>query len=70
MNKCYECGKELSFWESYHHLALGKKELICSECYDVLEENMEEYRDYLLNYPKKDDKININKHLSLKTKIL
>ena len=49
MKKCYECGKELKFWEGYRHPALGKKELVCSNCFDSVEESMEKYRKFLLN---------------------
>jgi len=49
MKKCYECGKELKFWEGYYHPSLGKKELVCSKCFDNVEESMDKYRNFILS---------------------
>jgi hypothetical protein len=49
MKKCFECGKELKFWEGYHHPILGVKELICWNCYEKVEKSMEEYRKFILH---------------------
>ena len=48
MKKCYECRIELKFWEGYYHPVLGKKELVCSKCFDILEESIEKYRNFVL----------------------
>ena len=48
MKKCYECGKELKFWQAYRHPVLGKKEVVCSKCFDVLTESLKKYRDFIL----------------------
>jgi hypothetical protein len=59
--KCYECGKKIRIWNSYHHPSLGKKIFVCSKCYDLIEESMEKYRDFILkefNDKKKKKKIN------------
>ena len=55
MKKCYECGKELKFWEGYRHPALGKNGLVCSECFDFIEESMEQYRNFVLRQFKQDE---------------
>ena len=47
MKKCYECGKELKFWQGYHHPLYGKTELVCSECFDFVEKSMEFYQKCL-----------------------
>ena len=49
MTKCFECGKKLKFWEGYHHPELGKKELVCWNCYETLEKSMEKYRNFILH---------------------
>jgi hypothetical protein len=55
MKKCYECGKELKFWEEYYHPAFGKKELVCSKCFDLIKESMENYRNFILREFKQDE---------------
>ena len=50
MKNCCECGKELKFWEGYHHLTLGKNEYVCWNCCKTLEENMENYRNFISPY--------------------
>jgi len=58
MKKCYECGKELKFWEGYSHPNLGKKALVCSKCYDELKRSMDSYCNFILkNSNKKMDKL-------------
>ena len=52
MKKCYECGKELKFWEGYYHPTIGKKEFICSDCFDFVEESMESYSNFILSHVK------------------
>jgi len=49
MTKCYECGKELKFWNSYNHPTLGRKMLVCSVCFDKIEASMKKYRDFILS---------------------
>ena len=46
---CYECGKKISFWESRFHPVLGKKERVCSDCFSIVEESLENYRNFILN---------------------
>jgi len=59
MKKCCECGKELKFWEGYCHPALGKKEIVCWNCHEAVEESMENYRNFILSdFEKQDQKKN------------
>ena len=55
MKKCYECGKELKFWEGYYHPVLGKKELVCSKCFNTVDENIENYHNFILSQFKQDE---------------
>ena len=55
MKKCYECGKELKFWEGYYHPVLGKKELVCSSCFDIVDESIENYHNFILSEFKQDE---------------
>lgn len=49
MKKCYECGKELKFWDGYYHPALGKKNLVCSNCFNSVKDSVEKYCKFLFN---------------------
>ena len=68
MKNCYECGKELKFWEGYSHPVLGKKELVCSKCFDILEESMEKYRDFILSNLEQGIEIKIDNNSIIKFK--
>jgi hypothetical protein len=66
MKKCYECGKELKFWEGYRHPLYRKKELVCSECFDFLEKSMEQYRNFILSLFKQDEEKHVFNNLIIK----
>ena len=68
MKKCYECGKELKFWEGYYHPALGKEELVCSECFNILVESMGKYRNFIIGEFKQDEQTSniINSNIKLR----
>jgi hypothetical protein len=70
MKRCCECGKELKFWEGYRHPTLGKKELVCSECFDILEESLAKYRDFILKELKQGREIKIDNNSIVKYKNL
>lgn len=59
MKKCYECGKELKFWQGYRHPVLGKNILICRKCLDDTEESIVKFRNFILKQFKKDKKKHI-----------
>lgn len=40
MNVCVECGKQLGFLEGYSHPTLGKKSLVCSPCFDKVQQSV------------------------------
>jgi len=66
MRKCYECGKKLRFWEGYSHPVLGKKELVCSKCFDELEESLEKYQNFITNYLKENQEQHFISKLNFK----
>ncbi len=47
MGNCSEGGKKLRFWEGYRHSILGKKYLLCSNCYDLMDKSLEFYNKCL-----------------------
>ena len=47
MGNCSECGKKLRFWDGYRHPILGKKYLLCSNCYDLIDKSLEFYNKCL-----------------------
>ena len=56
MKKCSECGKELRFWEGYYHPVLGRKEIVCSKCFEKIESSVEDYRRFLLDSSEREKK--------------
>lgn len=52
MKKCEECGKEFGFFDGYRHLALGKDYLLCSSCFDIVDESLAKWRKFILPYAK------------------
>ena len=70
MVKCEECGKKLGILEGYRHPALGKRFLVCGNCFDIVEESMEKWRVFCLlnSFNPESSKIDIqdewNKNIS------
>jgi len=70
MKKCYECGKKLKFWEGYRHPTLGRKNPVCSKCYDIVEESLEKYCNFILSEYKKSNWKEIIHKSDIKSKFL
>jgi hypothetical protein len=56
MKRCCECGKELKFWEGYRHPVLGKKELVCWNCFKSVEKSLENYHNFISDYFKQGER--------------
>ena len=52
---CSKRSKELKFWQGHYHPTLGKTEVVCSECFDFVEESMKKYRNFILSQFKQDE---------------
>jgi hypothetical protein len=69
---CFECNKKLGFFEGYRHPILGKKDLLCSACFDIESEIVKKIADDIrinstVKYPEKLDwSINWNESQILK----
>ena len=50
MKICEECGKKLGFFKGYRHLTLGKDFLLCSVCFDKVDESVAKWREFVLSY--------------------
>jgi len=48
MKECEECGKTLGIFEGYQHPTLGKKHLVCSPCFDQVEESVAKWREFVV----------------------
>ena len=44
MIKCEECSKKLGIIQGYRHPALGKRCLVCGNCFDKVNNSMEKWR--------------------------
>jgi recombinational DNA repair protein (RecF pathway) len=60
MKHCYECGKSLKFWEGYYHPTMGKNRFICWNCFQKIDQSIEQYRDFILTeFNQKEPKTHI-----------
>lgn len=48
MKKCKECKKKLGFLEGYRHPTLGKEFLLCSRCFDIVDESVAKWREFVI----------------------
>jgi len=48
MVECEECGKKLGILEGYHHPVLGKRFLVCGNCFVKVDESIGKWRDFCL----------------------
>jgi len=49
MTECEECGKKLGIFEGYQHPTMGKKHLVCSPCFEQVEESVTKWREFVVN---------------------
>jgi hypothetical protein len=68
MKECYECGKELRFWESYRHPILGREAIICSKCFVSVEKSRKKYCNFILKELKQQELKSSENILNLKSK--
>ena len=68
IKKCYECGKDLKFWEGYNHPVLGRGTLVCSKCFKSVAESMEKYRNFILSELKQEESDGKENILDIKSK--
>ena len=61
MVKCEECDKKLSILQGYRHPALGKRSLVCGNCFDKVDKSMEKWSVFCLSnsFNAKSSKIEI-----------
>ena len=50
MKKCVDRGKNLGIMEGYRHSTLGKEHLLCSKCFNIVIESVENYRGFITPY--------------------
>jgi len=68
MKICEECGKKLGFFEGYRHLTLGKDFLLCSVCFDKVDESVTKWREFVLSYAEFFKNESIKKSIQLNPK--
>lgn len=50
MVNCVECGRKLGFLKGYRHPTMGRKYLLCNNCFDNVDESVTQWREFLLPY--------------------
>ena len=70
MKRCKECSKKLGIMEGYRHPTLGKDSLLCSSCFDIVDESVAKWRNAVLPYVDffNDGSSNSSLQLNLKNK--
>ncbi len=48
MIECEECGKKLGNFEGYRHPTMGKNYLLCSPCFDKVEESVSRWGAFVI----------------------
>ena len=69
MTQCEECGKKLGIFEGYQHPTMGKKHLVCSPCFEQVEESVSKWREFVINNSFNVNTSEINKQVSWKEKV-
>ena len=49
MKFCEECGKKFSMFSRYNHPVLGKKSIICGNCFNSIDETLTLWREFVLS---------------------
>lgn len=69
MTECEECGKKLGIFEGYQHPTLGKKHLVCSPCFEQVEDSVTKWREFLVNNSFNMNEVKRTKQVSWKEKM-
>ena len=48
MKECEECGKTLGIFKVYRHPTMGKTHLLCSDCYNEVNESVIKWQKFIL----------------------
>jgi len=48
MLKCEECGKKIGIFGGYRHPTMGKKHNLCNNCFDVVNESVTKWQEFIL----------------------
>lgn len=70
IKKCEKCDKELRLLGGYSHPTLGKEFLLCSCCFDIVNESVEKWREFVIvnsfnnEYYKKSLPLNLKNKLT------
>jgi DNA-binding Lrp family transcriptional regulator len=53
MIKCSECGKDLDILEEYRHPVEGRKKIVCSTCWNKIDDSESRYTNFILDHVNK-----------------
>ncbi len=49
MNFCEECGKKFGIFSGYNHPVLGKKSIVCGDCFSNIDTTLTLWRKFVLS---------------------
>jgi hypothetical protein len=49
MKFCEECGEKIGFLSGYNHPILGKKSIVCGDCFIHIDKDLTLWREFVLS---------------------
>ena len=49
MKFCEECGEKIGIFSGYNHPVLGKKSIVCGDCFTRIDETLTLWREFILS---------------------
>jgi hypothetical protein len=59
MSKCIECGKMIGIFGSYRHPVYGKNKYVCVNCFNMIDNMLEKWTEFILSNSFNNEKTNI-----------
>jgi hypothetical protein len=60
MPKCDECGKKIGIFGGYRHPASGGKKYVCGNCFTMIDNSVEKWREFVLSNSFNNEKTSYN----------
>jgi len=49
MKFCEECGEKIGLLSRYNHPVLGKKSIVCGDCFAIIDKDLTLWREFVLS---------------------
>ena len=58
--KCDECGKKIGIFGGYRHPVCGGNKYVCGNCFTMIDNSVEKWREFVLSNSFNNEKLNYN----------